>query len=333
MHRTARSLLMLAVIGCLFLMSACVAAKAFRGERGERRGRAAERQQQMQTQVPSQGLQSTAAAGQLQQESIDAGGMRRNYLVYVPDSLPAGTQAPLVLAFHGGGGGPQGFAERTGLMGMADRYGFLLILPEGVRNSWNTGADTGYASRSGVDDVGFVSALLDTAAVNYPVDSSRVYATGMSAGGMLTYRLACDLPGRFSAIAVVAGTLATPTCSGADEVSLLHIHGTNDENVPLEGGAGEMSARTASYPSVYSAIDLFKSRNQCGGGSMSSPAQDTSCETSACADGETVQFCQVQGGGHAWPGIAAARWQERNDVYVSPYFNATDYIAQFLLSH
>ena len=332
MAKLRRPLITALVIGGLLLLSACMAARVMREERGLHGGRAGGVRHQQQAAVQPI---TRSAAGGLESQSIDVGGMRRDFLVHVPAGL--GAQAPMVLAFHGGGGGAEGFGTRTGLVEAADRMGFILVLPEGVRGSWNTGGQekVGYSSRANLDDVGFVAGVIDTMLASYPVDPGRVYAAGMSAGGMLTYRLACELPGRFSAVAVVAGTMDTVSCPGVQNVSLLHIHGTNDQNVPFEGGAGQLSADAASYPPVMTGIQTFKAGDQCTSGASTTtrPAQDTSCEISSCSDGETVELCTVQGGGHAWPGIPAARWQQRNDVYVSPYFNATDYVTQFLLSH
>ena len=328
MSKLARPLLSALVIGGLVLLSSCMAARVMREERGLHGARGGRQHVAVQ---PA----ARVAAGGLQSQSIEVGGMRRDFLVHVPDGL--GAQAPMVLAFHGGGGGAEGFGTRTGLVEAADRLGFILVLPEGVRGSWNTGGreKIGYSSRANLDDVGFVSGVIDTMLASYSVDPSRVYAAGMSAGGMLTYRLACELPGHFSAVAVVAGTMDTMSCPGVQDVSLLHIHGTDDQNVPFGGGAGQLSADAASYPPVMTGIQTFKAGDQCRSGAMTTtrPAQDTTCEISSCSGGETVELCTVQGGGHAWPGIPAARWQQRNDVYVSPYFNATDYVTQFLLSN
>lgn len=267
---------------------------------------------------------------------IDVNGVSRTYFVHVPAGLPAGKAAPLVMAFHGGGGEAQNFAAKTGLVAASDSFGFILALPQGLRNSWNSGGATpvGYAERSNVDDVGFVNAMLDQIESHYAVNTNEIHATGMSAGGMFVYRLACDMPQRLKSIAVVAATLEEPGCTGAQNISLLHIHGTADQNVPLAGGRGTMSAKRANYPPVLPGIDLFKARNQCTAApKQSQPAQDTVCATTSCGDGATVEFCQVQGGGHAWPGIPPEPWQSQNNVYVSPYFNATQTIAIFFQQH
>ncbi len=274
-----------------------------------------------------------ARGGRLTSEAVSAGGLDRTYLLHVPSRRDRGSPAPLVIAFHGGGGEAAGFAARTGLVQMADREGFLIAFPEGIRGSWNTQGRpaVGYASRRGVDDVAFARALIRKVSAEQDVDASRIFAVGLSAGGMMAYTLACDMPDQIAAIAVVAATLADESCSGLAGVSLLHIHGSDDQNVPMRGGAGAMSAARASYPPVMEGISLFERRNRCSAsGSVSRPASDTVCSTSACDGGDQVAFCEVTPGGHAWPGIEPAGWQVKNNVYVSPNFDATAQIAAFL---
>jgi len=276
----------------------------------------------------------TAGAGitGLEERRVEAGGMTRTWHAYVPQSL-SGETGPLVIAFHGGGGQALGFAERAELFAMADRHGFVLALPEGIRDSWAYGGDVGYANRNGVDDLSFIDAIIADARASLPVDPGRTFAMGMSAGGMMTYHAACELPGRFRAVAIVAGTLASRDCSGGQDVSVLHIHGSADESVPLAGGVGEDTARRANYPSVASSLEIFETRNLCSGEAMSRPASDTTCETSTCAGGGEVEFCAVEGGGHGWPGSETNARQRRNGDYISPYFDATEHIAVFFLQH
>lgn len=318
----------------LLVVSACVAAQAMRPE--VRRGL---RQNQEPRTVQDAGPleQATdptrAQAEGLAAVTVSAGGLNRMYYLYVPASLDPSRRAPLVLAFHGGGGDAANFAERTGLSRMADRRGFIIAYPQGIRNSWNTQGQpaVGYASRNGVDDIAFARAMISRVSSSYAIDPSRVFAVGLSAGGMMAYSLACDMSGEIAAIAVVAGTLTDESCSGLTGVSLLHIHGADDQNVPLAGGTGTMSARRANYPPVMRGVSLFQNRNQCAAsGSISAPASDTSCDTRTCAGGETVTFCSITAGGHAWPGTEPARWQQENGVYVSPYFDATGQIEAFL---
>lgn len=327
----------------LLLASACVAAQAYSPE--PRRGghRHAQRMQmenaqRMQMEPAQQDIapiQARASTAGLTTMTLVAGGVERMYYLHVPPTLDPSRPAPLVLAFHGGGGDAASFADRTRLSQMADRNGYIIAYPQGIKNSWNTQGEpaVGFASRNGIDDVGFARAMIGQISASYPVDPSRIFAVGMSAGGMMAYSLACDMPDQISAIAVVAGTMTDSTCAGVAGISLLHIHGTNDQNVPMMGGSGTMSARRASYPPVMAGVSLFEQRNQCSSaGATSNPASDTTCDTRACAAGETVTLCTVAQGGHAWPGTEPAPWQVENGVYVSPNFDATGQIEAFLRS-
>ena len=292
----------------------------------------------------SAGTQASAggggrAAGAVETRVVTIGGMERTYHVYVPAS--AGQRAPLVMALHGGGGNGLRFAQRIGLTSMADRYGYVAVIPEGVgrgRNgaSWNADSVVrqGYAETERVDDVSFLTTVIDAMRNEASIDPRRVYLMGLSKGGMMAYRLACAIPARVSAIAAVASVMSTDKCAGGADVSVLHIHGTADENVPFEGGRGRLTGGNAVYPPVNAGIQAFSGANSC---SAPQPpvkvASDTACEIRSCSGQDQVTLCMVEGGGHAWPGTKPARWQKRENVYVSPNFDATTYIAEFFQNH
>lgn len=268
------------------------------------------------------------------------GGMTREYHLMVPPGVRAG--APLVIAFHGGGQNAGRFAKGVGLSEMARRHGFVLALPEGVGGpggkgqSWNTGSTVpqGYAEINGVDDLGFVSKMLNEIIARGVVDRNRVYAMGVSRGGMMSYQVACNLPDRFAAIAVVAATLSSGRCADPDGVSLLHIHGTNDKRVPWTGGQGRFTAPGAAWESAANGIAIFAQQAQCRiDWNADRVAPDTICYTTDCPGSDEVEYCLIENGGHAWPGVATTRRQERQGVYSSPYFNATEYIARFFKAH
>jgi polyhydroxybutyrate depolymerase len=157
---------------------------------------------------------------------------------------------------------------------------------------------------------------------------------GFSKGGMMAYRAACVLRGQITAIAAVSATLSSADCPNPQGVSVLHIHGTNDQNVPFNGGVGADTGGRANWPAVQRGLQYFTSGNQCFGQPQSKRiSSDTSCSINSCGNNEQVQLCLVQGGGHAWPGAQPAKWQINLNVKVSQSFNATDYIARFLLVH
>jgi polyhydroxybutyrate depolymerase len=266
-------------------------------------------------------------------------GRRRRYHVLVPRGSGAGL--PLVLALHGGAGNALRFMHGIGAREMALRHGFVIVAPQGLgwwwssRGSWNADSTTrlGLAERRRVDDVRFLEAVVRSVGAEVGTDPDRTYALGVSKGGMMAYRLACGLPDRIAAIAVVAGTLSMDRCDGV-AVPLLHIHGSQDENVPLAGGRGRYSARGADWPPVARGIELFRKASGC----MSEPqvfrrAVDTVCQVYRNGQGGEVQFCLVEGGGHGWPGAQPTRDQARRGIYISPHFRATEHIARFFLEH
>jgi polyhydroxybutyrate depolymerase len=273
-----------------------------------------------------------ARAGGMEEKSLNVGGMQRSYYLYVP----ANANGALVVAFHGGNQEPIRFAEGVGLRQMADRYGFVVAVPVGVRESWNTGSvnPQGYADENNIDDLSFTAALIDDVVASGVANADKVYAMGVSLGGMMTYNAACNLPGRFDAIAVVAGTLASGQCANAAGVSLLHIHGTEDENVPFEGGAGQFTSSGQVWTSARQGIMTFAASEQCSTDWQTQQiSSDTTCNIAACPGGDVVEYCLVQGGGHTWPGVAATKRQQRRGAAATSSFNATDEIATFFLKH
>jgi polyhydroxybutyrate depolymerase len=157
--------------------------------------------------------------------------------------------------------------------------------------------------RKNIDDVGFVSALLDHLEDKLCLDRRRVFASGMSNGGLFSHRLACDLSERIAGIAAVAGTDMTGSCAPTRPVSVLQIHGTADGHVPWQGGEGCGLARVA-FTSIPATMEAWRTRNRCA--STKSPGfreGNGACETfDGCAAGRSVTLCTVDGGGHSWPG-------------------------------
>lgn len=271
----------------------------------------------------------------LEEHRIESGGLTRTYHVYVPPGISPGPR-PLVVGFHGGGGAGLSFANRTGLRDMADASGFILALPDGVRGSWNTNSiyPQGYAEEVGIDDLSFVRQMLAEVTAAQNVDSSRIFAMGMSRGGMMSYLVGCEMPGQFAAIAAVAGTLSSGTCSDPGGASLLHIHGTQDERVPFEGGRGDFTARgQEGWASAREGIQIFATTEQCSIAWQSQQVTpDTVCQRTSCPGSAEVEYCLVQGGGHTWPGAELTNRQRAQGAGTSASFDATSYIAQFFLS-
>jgi polyhydroxybutyrate depolymerase len=279
-----------------------------------------------------------AAAAGVEIRLLRVDGRLRRYHFHVPPGIDPDMPPALVVGLHGGGGNGLAFAQGVDLRRMAARMGAVLVVPQAWgrfgfrRGSWNADSRVrlGFAERQEVDDVRFLMAVIESMEIEAGTDPARVYVTGVSKGGMMAYRLACARPDRIAAIAVVAGTLSTDRCPDGAAVPLLHIHGTDDGNVPMEGGAGPYSARGADWPPVMPGIDLFRRANGCAEVPEEvRAASDTTCRIWRGPEGREVRLCLVEGGGHAWPGARPTRPQLRRGVYVSAEFDATAAIADF----
>ena len=274
--------------------------------------------------------------------SIDVAGEKRHYLIAPP---PAGSTEPLplVLVFHGGGGSAKGIATTTLMHELGAANGFIVVYPFGTgkRNNmggtWNAGGrpPQGSAENNGIDDIAFIRALLAEVSRDYPVDPRRIYAAGLSKGGMIAYHLACRMSETFAAVAAVASTLTSADCDPAVPVSILHIHGTGDENVPIEGGKGDHSARDSNWPPVHDGLNLWRRVDGCQATQEETyRGPDTICrQFTGCRGNTAVRYCEVDKGGHAWPGSIPKKRQKSNDIYVSQKFPATDVVWKFFVAH
>jgi polyhydroxybutyrate depolymerase len=268
-------------------------------------------------------------------------GQSRKYLVHVPPGYNAATPTPLVLAFHGGGGYAEFMADdaRYGLVSKSDREGFVVVFPNGYSKfpggkfaTWNAGNCCGEARDRAVDDVGIVRAMVAQLKLQLNVDSARIFATGMSNGGMLSHRLACDAADVFRAVASVAGTDATTSCAPSRPISVLHIHARDDDHVLFNGGAGPGAFRDESkvmdFVSVPQTMARWVQRNQCSPMPrrvLDQPGAD--CETYAgCAGGVATQLCVTETGGHSWLGAQKVR---RGKEAPSQALDADDVIWDF----
>ena len=151
-----------------------------------------------------------------------------------------------------------------------------------------------------MNDVGFVSALIDQLEQDYCIDSRRVFSTGMSNGGFLTNRLGCELSDKIAAIAPVAGVIGIPleNCNPGRKVPVMHFHGTSDPLVPYDGGGAY------NFPSVKDSVGRWRAIDGCNDMlQITYDKGDSQCVTSqGCGDGADVTLCTVDGGGHTWPG-------------------------------
>lgn len=269
-------------------------------------------------------------------------GTKRTYFIYVPSSYTRSRKAPLIIGLHGGGGTAEAFADTAQFNPLAASDGIIMVYPQGLGNgkggTWNSGGPPdGYAEKNNIDDVGFIRDVIAKVRAEYSIDESRIYATGMSKGGMLSYRLACEMAPTFAAIAPVAATMTYAPCAPTSPVAVFHTHGTADENVPFEGGRGKDSNVNGDWPPVMNGIDGWRTIDGCDPGatvsSAGSPTRDSTCnEYPGCQRGTAVRYCLIKGGGHAWPGAPLNRWQINSGQKQSNFPTTTE-IWSFFSAH
>jgi polyhydroxybutyrate depolymerase len=257
---------------------------------------------------PSAGCRDDAESYERGSTTVDTlvhDGRDRSFRVFVPDSVDRSEPAPVVILFHGGFGSGEKTQKRGSSMDeVAREHGFVTVYPDGLGlvPTWNGGECCGYAARRDVDDVGFVDAMLDRLEQKLCVDTHRIYAGGMSNGGIMSYRLACELSGRIAAIAPVAGADVTISCEPERAVPVLHIHGSDDANVPIEGGEGCGAAKTSFTP-LSETMETWRERGACGEErEVSLEIGDGICRTYRGCERADVTECIVKNGGHSWPG-------------------------------
>ncbi len=247
-----------------------------------------------------------------QTRSLHVDGRERSYLVHVPKGLDRSKPTPVVLALHGAAMSGPMMAAFCGLSEKADQAGFVVAYPSGTGTgpflTWNAGGFTTPNGENKVDDVAFIAALLDDLAAVVHVDTKRVFACGMSNGGMMCYRLAAELADRIAAVAPVAGTITIDESKPARPVPVMHIHGTQDNLVPFEAGKGP-SPGFLKMKGVEESVQTWVKLNGCEPAPTSrtiSQAEDdlkvTSKTYAGGKDGSEVVLIVVEGGGHTWPG-------------------------------
>lgn len=229
--------------------------------------------------------------------------MVRDYILHLPTGYNSSNQYPLVLNLHGYGSYAAEQQAYSQMNAVADTAKFIVVYPNGVSNAWNVGWWTSY--NEGIDDAGFLSALIDTVSKKYTVDAQRVYSCGMSNGGFMSYRLACELNKKVAAIASVTGSMSDSTlyyCTSPRPVPVLEIHGTADNTVPFNGSQGMIP--------IDNVIGYWKQKNETTT-SVTTPLPDINTSDNSTVtryhygngyEGAEVVLLKVQNGGHTWPG-------------------------------
>ena len=289
-------------------------------------------------------IPSTPPAAVTETRTLTHDGLDRSYRLHVPEGLPAGESVPLVLGFHGGLGWADQFAFSSNYDEIADRESFIVVYPTGVpvvagrpAATWNGGYCCGPSARDDIDDVGFVAAVLDELEAEYPIDANQVFVVGHSNGGIISYRLACEMSDRIAAIGVVAGSLGGIDCKPLAAVSIIHIHGDEDHNHPIEGGVGEDSVAGVDFNSAAETLDTWIGLNACDSepvehSERSESGDEVQTSTwSGCVGDTEIEFVVIVGGSHAWPGSTSSR--EGPGGVPSQALDASETIWAFLATH
>lgn len=240
-------------------------------------------------------------------------GRERFYKIHVPASVDASKPAPVVMIFHGGGGYPGAVRHQSGMDAVSEREGFLAVYPAGTGRLfddrllvWNDGREPKDGSTKGVDDVAFVKALLEDLTRYFMVDSKRIYATGISNGALMCYRLAQQLSERIAAIGPVSGQRAVDEFFPKPKraVPIIHFHGKADSYAPFEGGTPKRSNFKSGFKPVVQALETWVAHNGC----PTKPAQTKRVGNAVkttyrpCRNGADVVLWTLEDGGHSWPG-------------------------------
>lgn len=265
-------------------------------------------------------------------------GIERTYLLHVPASYNDNAPTPLVIALHGGGGNAEHQQRQSNFDPLADEQGFIVVYPNGTGRfnetllTWNGGTCCGYAQENNVDDVGFIRALVTELQASFNIDPKRIYATGMSNGGIMSYRLACEAADLIAAIAPVSGTQNLEDCRPSQPVSVIHFHGTADGQVPYDGGVGPNSTTGVNYASVSDSLAFWILRDNCPSrAEIEQSGEVTHLTYSPCAAGTSVELYKIEGGGHAWPGAEGPGWVGGDEP--TQAISATQLIWKFFAAH
>jgi polyhydroxybutyrate depolymerase len=245
--------------------------------------------------------------------SIQHGGYTRSYRLHLPTGYTGSSPVPLVFNLHGYTSNAFQQEVYSNMNAVADTAGFIVCYPDGINNAWNSGFSLPYGG--GVNDVGLISTLIDEIASQYNINLARVYSCGMSNGGFMSYRLACDLDDRIAAVASVTGamtTIQTTNCNASRPVPVFEIHGTADGTVPYNGSSINHS--------IDSVLNFWRNRNTCTGPTLLDTLPDIAAEGStvssqwnnSCAANTEVLHYKIENGGHTWPGAIPLSGQNTN---------------------
>jgi polyhydroxybutyrate depolymerase len=246
-----------------------------------------------------------------ERQTLFVDGNEREYFVHLPPSYDGHTQLPLVLIFHGAIRNAQSMIRASELDGTADHDGFIAVYPQGLpllgslsrkHRYWNSNR-TVFTRDS--DDVRFTETLIDTLIARYAIDSARIFATGISNGAQLVYRLACEPGSRLAAVASVSGSFEYDECTPSQPIPVMEFHGTADKVIPYDGGS------LLGFRSVAQTLGYVLAVDGCPATPVSTDVPDRVQDGThvvlhrygPCDSGSEVELIEIEQGGHNWPGV------------------------------
>jgi len=236
--------------------------------------------------------------------SIVSSGEKREYLLYVPKSYDPTRPTPLVISMHGGGGWPVLQRDVSGWNRLADSHGFIVAYPSGLKVGGFRAWRVVHRGPGLAKDVRFISDLIDDLEKAYNIDSTRIYANGLSNGGGMAFVLSCTLSDRIAAVGMVAAAQMLPFdwCTDHRPVPMISFHGTADPVVPYGGGSSWVAPFP--FPDVPEWTASWARRHRCGSETVETAvaADVTRRESTDCADDAAVVLFTIHDGGHTWPG-------------------------------
>lgn len=277
--------------------------------------------------------------------SLEHDGLTRNYRVHVPSSYNKGRAMPAIIILHGGSSNIDGIIKTTCQNGdlssstcmnsLADREGFIAVYPQATARiiagktlgNWNAGKCCAPASDNNIDDIGFISKMIEDLKAKINLDKNKIYAAGISNGGGMAYRLACELSSKIAAISSIAGGMMLDNCNPSRRMPVLHFHGTMDTVSKID------------LQTIQSDLDSWAAKNGCGNAVSEDLPDKTNDETTVtkisytgCSNGNDVVLYKINNGGHTWAG----GWQYLSEGFVgktSTDINANEEMWKFFEQH
>jgi len=259
------------------------------------------------------------------EHSITVSGIERIYSLHVPSGVDASMPLPVVFVFHDYTKAIATLRFQSKFDDISDANNFMVVYPHGIGASWNGGGCCGIAVEDNLDDVEFVNQILIELRKTFTLDAQRIYTAGFSNGGMMAYRLGCEMSETFAAVAAVEGVLFYDQCEPKNAVSLIHFHGLADPFVPYAGGNGIEEASLYDFPPVETGIEKWEQWSGCSNlPQVSMQGLITHTVYSDCKNNTAVELYTFEGMEHAWP-------QPKGSGHLN--FPATQTIWDFFVAH